>query len=198
MTDDSKDKLGRLLRHTPMRDVLRGKATGRLDVNSSLEELPKELQLLVGRVASRTRLSRIERAEVIRDLAEHLHDGLEAGASKEELIRDFGEEAEVAKLIRSSMLRKRPAWARMRRQGIQGSLVVLLVALTFWIGWAYALSRERPNITVDYVERLNESMPSVPRPPNQCPQRNPPANQCSLLPLSLPLFPSATVVFGYR
>ena len=161
MTDYLKDNLGRRMRYTPMRDVLRGKMTGRLDVRSALEELPEELQFLVGRVAVKTRLSRIERAEVIRDLAEHLHDGLEAGASTEELIRDFGEEIAVAKLIRSSMLRKRPAWARMRRQGIQGSLVVLLVALTFWIGWAYALSRERPNVRVDYVERLNDSMPAA-------------------------------------
>src|SRR4051812_46111302 len=100
----------RKLRYTPMRDLLRGRVSGRLDlrvlVNAS--GLPTPLQATVLRIAKRTRLWRMEKVEVAHELLAHFADGLDAGETPEKLIEKFGDERAAAKLIRRAKKRNRP------------------------------------------------------------------------------------------
>src|SRR5688572_3317472 len=96
--------------HTPMRDALCGRITGRLDVNGAIESsgLPQAAKDLIRRVVRQTRLWRIERADVASELIAHFADGVEAGQSVEELVASFGDERGAAKLIRRAKRRNRP------------------------------------------------------------------------------------------
>ena len=78
----------RSLRTTPMRDLVRGRVTGRLDLQQLLASstLPETLRRLVAVVVRRTRLRRLEKMDVARELVEHFEDGIAAGASAEKSI----------------------------------------------------------------------------------------------------------------
>jgi hypothetical protein len=72
-----KPTLFRRMFHTPVRDALRGRITGRLDVSGAIESsgLPQTAKDLIRRVVRRTRLWRIERADVAQELIAHFADG---------------------------------------------------------------------------------------------------------------------------
>lgn len=94
---------------TPLRDALRGRLTGRLDIPHAcaLAKLHPTLTDLVIRTVRRTRLWRVERAEVGAELIAHFRDGLDAGRPPEELATSFGQVAIAARLIRSAKQRSR-------------------------------------------------------------------------------------------
>lgn len=95
---------------TPLRDVVRGRLTGRLDILRACEQaaLAPPLRDLVLRTVRATRLWRIEKADVASELIAHFRDGLESGRSAEQLIASFGDPALAARLIRSTKRRSRP------------------------------------------------------------------------------------------
>ena len=105
------------LNHTPLRDVLRGRLSNRLDLAGIIAaaELPQPLANLVGRVIRRTRLSRLEKADVARELVAHFEDGLTAGATPAELVESFGGIKQAARLIRRAKLRGRSLIRRLVR-----------------------------------------------------------------------------------
>ena len=78
----------RRLRFTPLTDLLRGRLSGRLDVRARIDAtgLPAPALALVRRVVRRTRLWRAEKVDVAAELAAHFADGLEAGATVDELV----------------------------------------------------------------------------------------------------------------
>src|SRR3954453_18346502 len=80
-------------RHTPMRDAIRGRMTGRLDYDRAIERsgLPVAARDLIRRVVRKTRLWRIEKADVAVELIAHFPDGIEAGQTPTELIAAFGD-----------------------------------------------------------------------------------------------------------
>ena len=110
----------RSLRTTPMRDLARGRVTGRLDLQGLLASstLPESLRKLVSGVVRRTRLRRIEKMDVARELVEHFEDGIAADASAEELVVDFGDPRIAATLIRRGMKRKRSWFERAVRRTV--------------------------------------------------------------------------------
>ena len=81
------------MRYTPMRDFLRGKLTGRLDLRRPLEEsgLPIPIKRVIHRTVAKTLLWRLERLEVTHELISHFADGL-AGSIRNlfELFCAFG------------------------------------------------------------------------------------------------------------
>ncbi len=139
--------------HTPMRDFARLRITGRLDIAQMIEEaeLPASLGSIVMQVVRRTRLWRIERADVARELIAHFADGLEAGASAEQLVRDFGDTQQAAVLIRRAKKRNRPAWWNTARYGMYGFGFLLL---TYAALVAYFVL-DRPQVMHDYVADIN-------------------------------------------
>jgi len=127
---------GSRLLHTPLFDLVRGRLTGSLDLRRVIAAagLPQPVNDLIRRVARRTRLWRIERVDVARELAEHFRDGLAAGRTAEELIESFGDPRQAARLIRRAKLRSRPlfwrVWRRVWRAGVQalGTVAALMIA----------------------------------------------------------------------
>ena len=150
--------------HTPWRDLLRGRLTNRLDWRSRVGSagLPAELADRVEEVVRRTRLWRLEKADVAAELVAHFQDGLAAGRSPAVLLADFGDARDAAKLIRRAKKRHRPlawrAWVRLN-QGLGLALAAMIVvyavlAIRYFSG--------RPNIEHDYVADLNAAARAVP------------------------------------
>ena len=148
----------RSLRTTPMRDLARGRVTGRLDLQQLLASstLPETLRRLAAVVVRRTRLRRLEKMDVARELVEHFEDGIAAGASADELAADFGDPRVAATLIRRGMKRKRSWFERaVRRTALVASLffagfvaIYLMFAVRHW--------NQPVRIEVDYVARIRQ------------------------------------------
>lgn len=150
----------RMLRHTPMRDLIRGRITGRLDIDQLLDEtgLSGQAADKVRRVVKYTRLWRLEKVDVASELIAHFTDGQEAGVPLEELVEQFGNERQTAKLIRRAKKRQRPvpwhvfAWARL----------CVLVFFGVYTLTALFLLTGSPSVTTDYLAILNQKAAAVP------------------------------------
>ncbi len=155
---------GRRLRRTPFRDLLRGRVTGRLDLDVVFEEtaLPPAIESLVRRVARRARLDRLERVDVARDLAEHFRDGLADGGDPDDLVHAFGDERAAARLIRRSMLRKRSLVRRVNRRFVQAILVTVAAVVGIYLLAAARYWSQRPIISTDYIAQMNEPIAALP------------------------------------
>ena len=154
----------RRLRLTPLRDLVRGRLTGRLDLDAVIAaaELPASLSQVVRDVIRRTRLFRLEKIAVAQELAGHFRDGLDQGVSPGELARDFGDPVLAARLIRRAKRRNRPlAWRATVRSlqaawGLFGIVIVLygIAALRFFAG--------SPNPSVDFLSQINAATLAAP------------------------------------
>lgn len=152
--------LRRRLWKTPMRDLVRFRVTGRLDIDRLLDEsgLSGAAADKVRRIVKRTRLWKLEKVDVANELIAHFLDGQEAGTSADELVEHFGDERWTAKLIRRAKKRQRPyvwhmfAWAR------------LCVGIFFgvYIVSALYLMTGSPSINTDYLAQLNRKAAGVP------------------------------------
>jgi hypothetical protein len=149
---------------TPLRDLLRGRLSGRLDLRRYLARagLPPALANLTIAATKATRLWRLERIDVARELAAHFRDGLDAGVSAEQLAQDFGNPATAGRLIGRAKRRGRSAAVRALLFAIRaaGLLVILLVlayavlAIRFFTG--------HPTIARNYAAERSAQLPSVP------------------------------------
>jgi hypothetical protein len=150
-----------LIRHTPMRDVVRGRLSGRLDVERRImsADLPEQARALVWRIVRRTKLWPLEKVEVADELLAHFADGLKSGATIEQLIQTFGDDERTVRLIRRAKKRNRPIlWHILRAIGwaiIALVLIYLGMALFFFLG--------RPTVKVNYIDRLNAPLASIPQ-----------------------------------
>ncbi|RMH23573.1 MAG: hypothetical protein D6693_11295 [Planctomycetota bacterium] len=154
----------RALATTPMRDLLRGRLSGRLDLERAIGEadLPEPAAQLVRQVAGRTRLSRLERAEVAREIASHFREGLDAGRDTDDLIRAFGDPAVAARLIRRTKKRARSTLHKLWTRGWQAVGVAALI-----LAAAYSIQTVRfrigaPVVAHDYLADLNADAAAVP------------------------------------
>ncbi|MDB5296266.1 MAG: hypothetical protein JWO31_2249 [Phycisphaerales bacterium] len=150
----------RRLRFTPLRDLARGRVSGRLDVAHRLAaiDLPAPAADVVRRVVRRTKLWRAERVAVADELIAHFADGLAAGEPAEALVAAFGDERQAARLIRRAKIRNRPlAWHALRWLG--RGVAVLVVA---YIALVARYFRGRPTVSTDYVAKLNAPIERVP------------------------------------
>jgi hypothetical protein len=154
------DSFWRRLRHTRLRDALRGRIDGRLDWRQIITEasLPTEIQAAVSQVVKGTRLWKIERVDVAQELVAHFQDGLEAEATIQQLLTSFGDTEVAARLIRRAKKRGRPlAWHFWHYGWL--SLATLLVVYIF-VGLAMMMGR--PTIKTDYLAIINERALAVP------------------------------------
>ncbi len=149
---------------TPLRDVLRGRLTGRLDMDRVFAGagLPPTLEALVRSVCRRARLWRSERVEVARELASHFGDGLAAGRTAAELERDFGSPREAAKLIRRAAIRKRPLLWHIRRRTQQAIGVLIVLVVLIYVGFFAWLYLGSPSVKRNYVAEYNATVDAVP------------------------------------
>ncbi|MHC5023854.1 MAG: hypothetical protein ACYTGG_08070, partial [Planctomycetota bacterium] len=157
ITLDASGSLWTRLRYTPLRDVVRGRVTGRLDVRGLVARstLPDPLQAHVLDVVRRTRLWRLEKMDVAAELIAHFADGLEAGRSPETLAAAFGDAACAAVLIRRAKKRSRPAgWRCAMYASRAGGLLLVLLIVTY-LFLAARLWLGRPNIAHDYLADIN-------------------------------------------
>ncbi|NNF43205.1 MAG: hypothetical protein HKN62_09160 [Phycisphaerales bacterium] len=148
------------LRHTPLRDLLRGRLTGRLDVERAITRhgFPSVIEGCLRSVVRQTRLWRSERVDVADELAAHFADGLDAGVDPEDLARRFGDLRRVARLIRRAKRRQRPLpWKFLRWSGLAG---VALFACYLLLGIRFMLGRPAPPI--DYRPLASAAAAAVP------------------------------------
>lgn len=143
-----------------MRDLVRGRITGRLDLDRLLNEsgLSGPAASTVHNVVKRTRLWRLEKVDVAHELIAHFLDGLEAETPLDERLNAFGDERQAAKLIRRAMKRQRPAvWHALKWswRAVAGLFVVYLgMFIYFMMG--------SPDIKVDYLAQFNARANAVP------------------------------------
>ena len=120
--------------------------------------LPDEVTTIVREVVQETKLLRFEKSEITTELIHHFQDGHERGHSFEELVRDFGKTDVAVSLFRSSKLRSRP----MSVKAFRGSLAVFGGGLFSYLILQLIFHSAKPNPTVDYSEKLNEAVTSMP------------------------------------
>lgn len=154
------DALFHRLRYTPMRDVVRGRITARLDIEGIINnaELPEEAAACVRKVVKRTRLKRLEKADVAEELAAHFRDGLDDGEDADDLIESFGDPRKAARLIRRAKIRQRHwLWHAMR-----WCRLTLLVTIFAYLMLTAYLMLGKPEPSIDYLAQLNAALPQVP------------------------------------
>lgn len=153
---DRRSLVARVVR-TPMRDLLRGRISGRLDVGRVVESsgLPEPLRGVILRTVRRTRLWRLEKVAVAEELVAHFADGLDAGRSAEKLMRDFGDTLTAARLIRRAKRRARPVPVRGLLVAMKATGMLLAVFIVYYAYAALQYYTSRPNPTHDYVADLN-------------------------------------------
>lgn len=134
------------IRYTPMRDVLRGRLTGRLDVKKLIAQsgLPRPATELIGRIIRRTRLRPLEKADVANELIAHFADGLEAGKEMGQLLQSFGNERQAARLIARAKRRNRSLFGRIQtfvsRFVIAFVIAYLAIGIYFFSGHPAAVA----------------------------------------------------------
>ena len=124
--------------------------------------LPSEIERVITRVVSRTRLRRAERADIERELRAHFLDGLASGRDEAELLQHFGDPVTAAKALRSGALAKRSRFDRLFHS---------LISATLWGGGALAtlyaiaalyLRANPPIISFDAHAAFLATMPDAP------------------------------------
>jgi hypothetical protein len=120
--------------------------------------LPEPAAALIGRVVRRSRLWKREKIAIAEELIAHFHDGLDAGATIEELVRGFGDERQAARLIRRAKIRGRPLiWQAFRVLRLMVAGVIL-----FYIGLAGVYFSGRPSPRTNYTALLNQQIEKTP------------------------------------
>lgn len=152
------------LASTPLSDVVRGRLTGRLAWREALDRagLPAPAADVIREVVRRTRLWRTERADVAMELIAHFQDGLESGASADELVRAFGDPRSAARLITRAKRRSRgPLWKAANFGA--WSFVALAAAMALvYAWWAVLFFASSPRIARDYAAELNAPIAMIP------------------------------------
>ncbi len=124
--------------------------------------LPGPLAELVLAVTGKTRLWNRERVSVARELCGHFLDGLDAGATAEELKASFGDPRRTARLITRAKKRNRPwAWRAFRKTA--QTVWVLLALLVVFYGWSTVRYYSgTPTITFNVQAEMNAASLAVP------------------------------------
>ncbi len=171
MTDQTESAHGthrpttlQLMGSTPLRDVVRGRLTGRLDITGACARagLPESLTRTVLNIVGKTRLWRIEKAEVGAELITHFRDGLEAGRTPEDLSRDFGDARTTARLIRRT---KKQCRSILWRCWIGAWKILGLLVLVMILVYAFLFLRLHLGATVlrmNATKELNAPVLAIP------------------------------------
>jgi hypothetical protein len=148
------------LPYTPLRDLLRGRVTARLDWRGVVADsgAPPEIQALLERVIGQKRLWRSERADLAAELLDHFFEAIEEGETDSEFIARFGDPDQAAALVCRSKIRSRPtAWHLLR-----WTCWLLAIGCIFYAGVAVRYYTGRPTPAVNFTAAVNAQ---VTRPP---------------------------------
>lgn len=150
--------------HTPLRDVVRLRLSGRLDIEGPIAAagVPAPAADLVRRVVRRTGLWRLEKVEIARELAGHFADGLRSGATVAELVERFGDERVAARLIARSARRKRAAGVKVALRAMQGLVVLAVVLLLVYGLVTLRFYKSRPTVARNFAAELNAPVLAIP------------------------------------
>lgn len=150
--------------HTPARDWVRGRVTGRLDWRSDLAraDLPAPIAALITTVVRRSRLWRLERADLARELIAHFADALAAGTAEENAVEDFGDTAQAARLIRRAKKRGRHWSYRAFIHTFQGLLAIFLAVCVVYAVLAWRFFSSEPTISRNFTAEYNETIEQIP------------------------------------
>lgn len=145
-----------------MRDLLRLRLTGRLDLDAKLAapanaDLPLEAKQLIRETVKKTRLWKLEKADVADELIAHFRDGQTRDADATQLVENFGDPKATAPLIRRAKKRNRSFAAKAYVWTRRG--VVLLVA--FYLLTALRFYSGSPTVSVDYLAQINADAAAV-------------------------------------
>ncbi len=154
----------RLVAGTPMRDLARGRITGRLDVDylTGAAGLPDQIREVVRRTVKRTRLLRLERSDVARELISHFREGLDSGADASALVSSFGDTGVAARLIRRAKKRDRSLPLKATFLTIKSIGVFLVVLILTYGVLAIRYFGAKPGPTVDFLPRFNAAALAIP------------------------------------
>jgi len=152
------------LRTTPLRDVLRGRLSGRLDFRRMLCEsnLPAAITQAIGAVVRRTRLWKLEKADLARELITHFQDGLESGAAEQELVAAFGDVRQAARLMRRAKIRARPAAWKAWSFSIRALGVLFGVLLAIYAVQAVRMLSAERVLKLNVLEIVNRDAEELP------------------------------------
>ena len=148
------------LRRTPLRDLLRGRVSGRLDINAKLKGagLSVESSALIRKTVKRTKLWRLEKTAVADELIAHFKDAAEARPPAVNPVADYGDPIAAAKLIRRAKIRLRGplwhVWVWFRRGVVAVILFYAAVAARFFTG--------TPTVSHNYFDDFNADARALP------------------------------------
>ena len=121
-------------------------------------QLPAPAASLIRTVVRRSRLWKREQADIARELIAHFTDGLEAGRTADQLVSDFGNANEAAKLIRRGKKRNRHWLWHVQRRAWQ-ALGMLILALAVFYAW-FAVGT--PTLSHNYFAEMNAPINKIP------------------------------------
>lgn len=124
--------------------------------------LPGPITDLIQHVTRRTRLWPREKLDVTRELIAHFRDGVEAGHAPDDLVRDFGEPAHAARLIRRAKKRCRPAAWRAAVRTLQAALLLFAVIAAVYSFAAARAFMSHPTIARNFLDELNAPIAKLP------------------------------------
>lgn len=125
-------------------------------------QLPTRLAELVLAVTGKCRLWKSERTEVARELCAHFLDGLDAGASPDELAASFGDTRQAARLITATRKRLRPRWWRTSRAALRAIGVMLLICIALYAVLLARFFLVSPNVARNMAAELNAPILKTP------------------------------------
>lgn len=112
--------------------------------------LPADALDVIRRLVRQSRLWRAERQDVLDEMVAHFQDGIEAGLSISDLLADFGDPDETARLIRSAKRRQRPLAWRAAFVSLRVSAIVVATVATVYGSRAATLYLRAPVSGVEY------------------------------------------------
>ena len=127
--------------------------------NEQFKNLPTCVADYIKLVIKKIRWRKKVREDVQAELIAHFEDALcecktneEKGKKAKELIDDFGDAELIAILTRRAKKRCRPLWQKILIRSFQalGIIIIYVVICGVYVNWG------KPNITVNYVEWLND------------------------------------------
>lgn len=128
----------------------------------SAANLPPAIAATISSIVQATRLRQSERADLAAELCGHFADGLAAGASPEQLIKDFGNPRAAAKLIARAVKRKRSWQHQFLRRSLQAVGVFFLTLILIYVWLFVRFHFRQPNIARNYAAEFNARVTALP------------------------------------
>ncbi len=152
----------RRLNYTPIRDLLRGKITGRYDFYSHFRAaFPEPLARHLYKIVNRADLTRREQTQLTQELIERYEPEIAAGKTPEALIEELPRRKTTRRYRRAYKRRRHILWRATEHAA--GCLLLVPIALAGMYFWAVVFFWfSKPTLSVDYLAQLNAPALAVP------------------------------------